>query len=324
MEYQQAAFHGVMFHHFHGEGHREGQGSISASDFEKILRFINPDRIVDPNDWMARLQKGTLTSDDICLTFDDGLLCQFDIALPILKKYRLKAFWFVYSTVFESGIGKFEIYRVFRSTCFDSIHHFYQHFFDCVFASPFSSRAKSVLTEDVIQYYRRTFPFYSLEDIHFRLIRDRALSRQDFESIMDTMIVEKKISVAELTKNLWMQNTHLVSLTEAGHHIGLHSYTHPTVLADLSYEEQCQEYIRNYDHIKRVCGKEPVAMAHPVNSYNDHTLKILKQLKIGCGFLSNMHLPKGNAKLNQRVYEVAREDHSNIMRMLENNSIAVV
>ena len=39
--------------------------------------------------------KGVLSSNDICITFDDTLLSQYEVALPILEKYKIRAFFFI-------------------------------------------------------------------------------------------------------------------------------------------------------------------------------------------------------------------------------------
>ena len=113
-----------------------------------------------------------------------------------------------------------------------------------------------------------------------------------------------------------MSNDNLRYLADNGHSVGLHSYFHPMVLADLSYEEQFEEYKKNYLHLKDVCGRQPVAMSHPVNSYNKNTLEILKHFGIRCGFRSNMFPKREGGRINPHRLELAREDHSNIMRML--------
>lgn len=137
--------------------------------------------------------------------------------------------------------------------------------------------------------------------------------------IVDTIIREHGMSLTELSRNVWMSNENLKYLSDRGHIVGLHSHSHPMVLGHLSYEEQWEEYSRNYDHIARVCSKRPVAMAHPVNSYNDHTLQILKRLEILCGFRSNMFPQREGAELNRTRYEIAREDHANILRMIKDS-----
>ena len=63
---------------------------------------------------------------------------------------------------------------------------------------------------------------------------------------MDEIIQEKRIKIVDMKKNLWLTNSHLKILSENGHEIGLHSYDHPTVLSKLSYEEQYEQYEKNY------------------------------------------------------------------------------
>src|SRR3989338_1515077 len=258
--------HGVMFHHFHNERHPRGQGSISSEEFEDILKFIGVHNVMSQQEWMVRLQRRELQDGDRCLTFDDALLCQFEIALPILEEHRLTAFWFVYSSVFEGRIGKLELYRFFRTKCFDNVDEFYDVFFQRVLESEFVEAAQRVVDEPTISQTLASFPFYSAEDVKFRLIRDRALSPAQYERLMDGLIDDYGLDVAAAASTLWMSDDHLRYLSERGHMIGLHSYSHPTALARLSPAEQADEYVRNFRHLQRVCRQDPAAMAPPTNS----------------------------------------------------------
>jgi len=316
MEYPEEIEHGIMFHHFHNEKHQKGPGSISQEEFEGILNFIGLGRILCPLEWLERLRENRLTKEHLCLTFDDALLCQFEVALPVLEKYRLTAFWFVYSSVFDGRLEKMETYRVFRAKYFQSMDDFYALFFRKVFDSEFSRIANEVLVEREIRKQIQLFPFYSVNDVKFRLVRDRALRKQDYERIMDEMIQERRVDLGELSKGLWMSNGHLRDLSSEGHVVGLHSYSHPTVLANLAYEQQFDEYQKNYLHIKEICRCAPVTMAHPCDSYNEYTLDILKRLGIVCGFRSNMFPRREGERLNPNQFEIAREDHANILKAL--------
>lgn len=308
--------HGLMFHHFHDNKHYQGQGSISQKDFDDFLQFVGFDRILDPWEWIRRLNNHQLKKGDLCLTLDDGLLCQFEIALPILEKYNLKAFWFIYSSVFEGNPGsKFEIYRVFRTKFFKNVDEFYGAFFKKLFDLRYFYEAISVLSNADILGFKKRFPFYTSNDIIFRFIRDRALSPREFEMVIDSMIEDKGISLNELSKDLWMNNDHLAYLSSRGHSIGLHSYSHPMALANLSAEEQFNEFNKNYQHIKRVTDRIPISMAHPVNSYNYLTHMVLRRLGIRCGFRSNMSPRYSCWELNRSRHEMAREDSSNVIKM---------
>ena len=166
MEYPKEIEHGIMFHHFYNERHPKIQGSISGQDFESILNFIGIHRIMDPFVWLEKLEENTLNKEDVCITFDDALLCQFEISLPILKKHNLKAFWFVYSSIFEGHLEKMEIYRTFRTKFFQNIDDFYNLFFKKVFNSKFSRRAKEVLEENEIKKQIEYYKFYSINGVY--------------------------------------------------------------------------------------------------------------------------------------------------------------
>ncbi|MDO8667875.1 MAG: polysaccharide deacetylase family protein [bacterium] len=330
MAYSKKIPHGIMFHHFHNEKHLKTQGSISSDDFKKILDYIGLERVLSPLEWLERLSENKLRPEDLCLTFDDGLLSQIDVALPVLESYGLKAFWFVYSGVFsdkdgpaslagQAGgeiIGNLEIYRLFRTKYFDNLEEFYRAFFKEVLKSGLVNGADPESEEKTIGELRKIFPFYSKNDAKFRFLRDRALGKENYEKLMSSMMEEYGAVKSDLAKNLWMSDKNLKQLSDAGHLIGLHSYSHPTALADLSYKSQFEEYQKNYLHLERVCGQKPLAMSHPCNSYNEDTLKILKELGIYCGFQSNMFSGKIGKSSTNCDLEIAREDHANITRAL--------
>ena len=304
-----------MFHHLHDETHPPGgQGSISGDTFEEALNFIGTENILGPDEWISRLKNNRLRRDDVCITFDDALRCQYDICAPILKRLNLRCFWFVYSSVFEDQPDKLEIYRFFRVRHFDAIDDFYGLFFLKIQEGSFKkineNRFKKYLHEASI-----TFPFYSFNDLKFRFLRDEVLQKGEYEELMDAIIEERAIDIKDISRDLWLTAAQLKDLSSDGHAVGLHSYSHPTVLANLSYSAQMDEYKKNLIHIKKICNREVLAMSHPCNSYNDATSRILKKLGIICGFRSNMVPPKGK-RINPSFLEIAREDHSNIVRQV--------
>ena len=49
-----------------------------------------------------------------------------------------------------------------------------------------------------------------------------------------------------------------------GHTIGLHSYSHPTMMHRMSEKEQFEEYSKNLKHLENSLGKGTIeAMSHP-------------------------------------------------------------
>ena len=298
--------HAVMFHHFHDESYPKGQGAISADDFILILNEVEKTHpLIDAKDWLQLATEDKLI-DEVCLTFDDGLACQYDIAFPILKEKGLSAFWFIYSSILDGQVERLEKYRHFRTTKFKSVNQFYHHFFNTLEKKfEFKDKVEGGLEKFNEKDYLKEFPFYTREDKKFRYIRDRLLNVDEYFEIMEFMIKDSGYQI--LVKDLWIDKKQVRSISEDGHIIGLHSHTHPTQLAALSKVQQFNEYIQNKKQIESVTGEVVVSMSHPCNSYTDETLKILNSLGIQVGFCSNM------SEINKKGLEFPREDHVNIL-----------
>ena len=122
--------HGIMFHHFHGGSHLPTQGSIDAETLCKLIDQVGREHILNADEWFARAENNALQPKDVCLTFDDALRCQLDVALPVLQKLGITAFWFVHTSMLTGEPSRLEIYRRFRDQCFDSLIQFYSLFED--------------------------------------------------------------------------------------------------------------------------------------------------------------------------------------------------
>lgn len=298
---------GIMFHHFHGAGHPVSQGSIGAEQLEELIDRVGPGRILPAREWLARSIRGGPRESDLCLTFDDNLRCQYEVALPILRRRGLTAFWFVYSSVLQGEIEKLEVYRSFRMVHFHDLDAFYEAFFEAIDASPLSLEVEVGLERFDPLDYLKDFGFYSESDRRFRYVRDEILGPERFTAVMDAMMAEAKVNVSELTRRLWMDDDCLRELHAEEHVIGLHSHTHPTRIERLSPQGQWDEYAANYEHLCQALGAPPLAMSHPCNSYNEHTLAVLRRLGIKLGFRAN------TARARTCELDWPREDHANLL-----------
>jgi peptidoglycan/xylan/chitin deacetylase (PgdA/CDA1 family) len=306
--------HGLMFHRFRRHGAPSpGQGAISEIQFETILRAIGLERILTPREWLARVKTGTLTDRDLCITFDDGLACQYEVALPVLRRLGLKSFWFVFSAVLTGGTDRNEIASYLASAVFPSFEEFAARFEQ--HASFARERLNAREFADYSEHFKARFPLYSDLDVRFRYIRNTLLSRNEFGAIIDRMVEEAGLTIAEIASCLWMNGDHLMSLHQDDHAIGLHSHSHPFTLANLTPSEQEEEYRTNYEYLRSVTGDAPESMSHPLNSYSDETLEILRRLKITCGFRSNMSVPDGKSHINPSGLEFSRLDSAELLKM---------
>ncbi len=308
-----------MFHHFHDDKiHSRSQGSISEDQFVKIIKFIGRENIINAEEFLEKMKKNRLLDNNVCFTFDDGIKSQIDIALPILEDFKIKSFFFVYSSMFIGEPDKLEIYRYFRTNYFSSINEFYELFFKKIHTSliTFFETNKKIIEASVLK-----FPHYSMEDIKFRLVRDNLLNKEEYEEIMLQLIKEKNFKLNEYQSILFFNNEDLIKLDRLGHVVGLHSHTHPTKIENFSYNNQELEYKKCKKIISDILKKPQhliKSMSHPCGSYNSDTLDILNKLEIEIGFKQIMLIEKekGMEKVNNSVYEIARQDHADIIRRI--------
>jgi hypothetical protein len=105
------------------------------------------------------------------------------VALPILDRYGLKAFWFIFSSVFEGGVNKNEIYNCFATSEFESFD-----FFVDIFLSRLSLPEKIFSESPYLDYFlnfKIKHPFYSENDLKYRFVRNNVLSKDQFEREVD-------------------------------------------------------------------------------------------------------------------------------------------
>ena len=243
-------FHGIMFHHFHNDDiHTKGQGSISKDDFYKLINFIGRKNILDADVFFEKFKENKLKENEVCLTFDDAIKCQIDVALPVLEDLKIKSFFFVYTSIFEGKPSNLEVFRYFRMNYFKDVDDFYINFYKTL-NKDLNNFIKQ--NEKKIKDKKIKLPHYSIEDIKFRLVRDIFLTKNDYENIMFLMMDEKKFEPRKFYSNLFFSNEDLKNLNKLGHLIGLHSHNHPTLLEKLNYEEQKQEYEKCISIISKI------------------------------------------------------------------------
>jgi peptidoglycan/xylan/chitin deacetylase (PgdA/CDA1 family) len=300
-----------MFHHFHDDGqaggHRRGHGSLSAAQLRAIIRAIGPGRILPSGEFLMRAIAGQLRDHHVCLTFDDNLMCQYDVAVPVLEEFDLTAFWFVCTSVMEGNIERPELYRHFRMSHYDTADDFYAAFFVWLHESKHWESAERALRTFDPRFYLASYPFYTEGDRRFRFIRDEVLGPGAYSDVMNEMLKDAGYDVRAAAKTLWMSDAEVRSLHDAGHVIGLHSHTHPMRLSRLSDDEQRYEYRANHAHLTALLGEPPQSVSHPCNSYDDRTMGILRELDVRLGFRANAE------RGFDGPLELSREHHATLL-----------
>lgn len=304
--------HGIMFHHFHGGRHRPSPGSITDHELDAVIDHLGPGRILPATDWIERTLTGRLGPNDLCLTFDDAPRSQFDIALAVLRRRGMTAFFFIPTGHLAGHLPRLELYRWFRATRFRDADDFEVAFESELMQGPLASDVKAALRSFDPASYLAEFPFYTEADRRYRFLRDDVLGPAEHTRTLDAMMRKAGIDATHVAQDLVLGEAEIRSLADMGHAIGLHSHTHPTRFADLPLSEQERELRQNRSVIETVIGRAPVSMSHPNGSYGPETLAILQDLGVQVGFRSSMRA------ISPRVpaLEQPREDHANVIAAL--------
>ncbi len=304
----QANPHAVMFHHFHSDIHPEGQGSISADDFASMVDWISERcNLISAHEYYEKALSRRLHDGDVCLSFDDGLLCQYDIAAPILDDRKLGAFFFIYSSPMQGEPDLLEVFRYFRTIEFETIDDFYREFFKQVEFDTLPNY-RATYERFKCSNYLLDFSFYSENDRWFRYLRDQVMGKILYESTMLRLMNVKNFDIGAVLARLWVTPTHIKELSASNHIVGLHSYSHPTIIHQLAPSIQVDEYKKNMEHLSLILPQSDLTtMAHPCGNYDSVTLDILKSIGIKLGFQASM-----SSNTIDSLLEMPREDHINI------------
>lgn len=305
--------HGIMFHHFHRAGEKPpAQGSITPEQLEAIIDYLQSGyTLLSAHEWLRRFLECKIR-DEICLTFDDGLKCQYDLALPVLRRRGIRAFFFVYTCIFHGWIDRLEIYRLFRNRFFPTVNEFYERFWNTAGKSIHFAGVSDAVLRPEAESYLREYSFYTDEDRRFRYVRDKVLSNEAYQSIMDGVMETFGMTPETLATNLWLSPKNLMQLADEGHVLGLHGYTHSTTFASKPREEQEREYALNRSDLELLSGVPPISMSHPSNSYSADTLAILGTMGVRVWFRANMR--PGESKL-----EIPRMDVADLLKEMQAN-----
>ena len=312
-------FHGVMFHHFHdNKKYKFSQGSITSNELYKVIKYIGQNNILNADEFIDKFKNKKLKTNNVCLTFDDGLKCQYELAVPVLEDLKIKSFFFIQSQPLVESGNLIEIFRYFRNNFFNSVDGFYDLFFKVInknLTSFFYKHRKQ------IESVKKQITYYSENDIKFRFVRDILLTKKEYDNAMLSMFKIKKFQYRNYLKSFHMNSKQIKDLDKKGHLIGLHSHKHHHLIEKLNYNDQLKEYSQNFKILTNILNKSKQivrSMSHPNGSYNKNTLKILENLNIEIGFKQTINLDKKMKKINNTPLEIARQDHGTILKMIEN------
>jgi len=303
----------IVFHYFHNNQHIPCQGSLSQTELMNVLEYIEKYYdVITPKEFIECVVNNYVFEEDekVCLCFNCGLKSQEDIALPVLSKLSLKAFWMLNTKIFDGESTNVETYHHFRFYKYINVNDFYCDFFDEVeelLAKKNNSLSK-IRASLLFQNYLGWSNYYTESDKLYKFLRDNIIV-EDFEIIMSKLMQRKNYNPSEHAHHLWISKEKIAQILQEDHVVGLHTHSHPYKVDALSKKEQFNEYVENKTILEKITGEKIVSMSHPCNNYNEDTLNILRELGIIIGFRSDFGFDvKSNLELSSKdVSEIVKE-----------------
>ena len=302
---------GILFHHFHSKNaFYKSPGSLNKDNFLKFIREFKK-KILNPDDYLNDLKNKKNKS--ICLTFDDGLKCQYDIALPILNEFNIKAFFFIFSDSLNKNKITTETIRFFRYKYFQNQKLFYKKFFKLVeIRKKINLKNSNLINHKYFLNIKKNSPYYSRQDILYKIVRDNILNLNDYNKIIRLMMREKKVDITSLNKKIYLDKKKIKNISDMGHIIGLHTHHHNHKINNYTYKEEYNDYKKNKYFLEKIIKKKINICSYPFGIFTKNTNKIIKTLNIDYAFCKNDKV-KSNQRLNVFHY-MHRENISNLIK----------
>ena len=219
---------------------RPGVPSVSGFSWqmELIARNYN---VIPLGEAVQRLKENRLPPRAACITFDDGYADNYELALPILNKWKLPATVYVSTSFLDGG-------RMWNDTIIESIRFFPNEelLLDSIIDHPvdLSSKAKRLkAVEEIIGHTKYL---------------DQS-ERQEFADNLESMLRRSGVTLPD---NLMLTTQQLQNLHQKGVNIGGHTVTHP-ILLELSEEDAKREIADGRDQLQSLIQDDVDHFAYP-------------------------------------------------------------
>lgn len=312
---------GIEFHYFHETDSREKQGlrfipcqgSLNQGQLERAIIYLKKSYdLLGARDFMDAVLRGDDRKDRVCLTFDDGLKSQAEIAWPVMESLGVTGFFFTCTSWMENRPLLLEVYHDFRFREYSTVSQFYGGFFEIM------RKNAHLLSPEVFEQMRLFrhedylihCPWHSYDDKLFRYTRDRLLTEEQYHLLMHILMSEKGYNPQEHLKDLWISGDQLCALQSAGNVIGLHSHTHPTTMTYMSYAQQFMEYAKNQNMLESVLGQRPDTVSYPCDACSAETEDIMHRLNVRLGFAAHVTAERNPLRISRRNHPLLVEEMS--------------
>jgi peptidoglycan/xylan/chitin deacetylase (PgdA/CDA1 family) len=268
--------------------------AVHPVHFEQHLQLLKSRfRVIAVSELVRQLQKGALSSDCVCITFDDGYSDNFVHAKPLLEKYQCPATFFIATNYINHR----------QLFWWDELQHLILDtpvlppVFSVVINNELVQVAlpgEQVLTErniaQQLQWVAPDNPPTKRCELYLLLWQKlKPLPHAQIQQVLDGLRSLAGNPVSTNALHLPMTETQLQDMARHSlFDIGLHTVTHPS-LSIHSREVQNREIINNAHALRTMCRRYSNIITYPYGDYNSTTIDVVRNEKLDAAFTTEEH-----------------------------------
>jgi peptidoglycan/xylan/chitin deacetylase (PgdA/CDA1 family) len=192
--------------------------------------------------------EGELPDQACVLTFDDGLRCQVELALPVLERLDAPAIFFVPGR----SLAERRVLEVHK------LHALRERIPDKQLRARLPADLPEVSADEAQAHYRYDSP----EAAELKFLLNIRLAADTRRQIVDALFAEDFPDEGAFADELYADASQVAELERGQQAVGAHSYAHQP-LATLSAEELDADLRKVTDVLREVTGTTPRAFSYP-------------------------------------------------------------
>lgn len=252
--------------------------SSQLEEIGKHFEFISQEQI------LRSLDKNYKLPEKCCIiTFDDGLKCQYENALPILIKKGIPAIFFVNSApIVEKKVCLVHKIHWVRANLptddFDDKVNKKVLFY-------FKKRMSDILDQKSKKDARKKYRYDNQKEAELKFFLNNILNQNQREKIINEIFEEIVGDEEKFSENFYINSLQIKDLHKRGF-LGLHSYSHKN-LGILRKKEIYQDLKNNKKHLEDLVSDKIYSISYPFGSkydINEEIIDACKELDIKFGF----------------------------------------
>ena len=255
---------------------------LEVKDFKRQLDFFKKNfSVVTMEEVIEAVQEGKrLPEKALLLTFDDGYIDNYTVALPLLVERGLQGSFFVPAKPLDKG-GLLEVNKIHFTLAKGDEKDIVRDILDYSLKIKEKLREKLSITgrdvsEELYNRYAVSNGRDTLDTSFIKKMLQEVLPAGNRTEIID-ILFDKYVEVSEevLANELYVNKAQLKVMKKLGMFIGVHGYEH-SHLANLTETEQNKDLDSALCVMREFIDEDAWVMNYPYGSYNETTLRLIK------------------------------------------------